>query len=175
MFGPHDDDTGPTPVLRLTIVQQGDDLVVASSQAVRMRLPPSDPTYGLEGQAGFWIEVRSDQRECVYRRILPSPFTDEVEAPSGDPERPFTRVPVPSRERVFVLLVPDTEAARDLVLCASPEEGRAGEAREVAAIDLRKPTGKVRKLREWKEPRGERKKKDRGSKKGSSSRKKGRE
>ncbi len=132
--------------LRLTIACRGNDMQVLSSQSVAMQVPASDPTYGFENNAGFWFEVRSDDKVCVYRRVLPDPFTDEIEAPSGDPERPFTRTKTPARERIFVLLVPETEAGRELILCGSPKRAPAGRACAIAAIDLRKPTGRVRML-----------------------------
>src|SRR5262245_47210476 len=99
--------TEPTRATRLMILQVGTNLKVISRQSLKMRVPSSDPTYGVENQSGFWFEVRSDQKESFYRRILPNPFTDEVEAPSGDPERPFTTVTIPDQEHIAVLLVPE--------------------------------------------------------------------
>lgn len=146
------DGTGePRRAIRLTIAQKGSELRVLSSQAVRMRVPPSDPTYGQNQHAGFWFELRDPDRECVYRRVMPHPLVGELEAPSGDPERPFTRVPPPpDHENVFVLLVPEIENAYEVVLCGSPR-GRPGErARPIATLDLRRPEGKLRMLAEEK-------------------------
>jgi hypothetical protein len=135
--------TGPARALRLTIVQIGEDLTVVSSQSLRTRVPSSDPTYGFENQSGFWFEVRSKQKECLYRRVVPNPFTDEIETLSGDPDRPFRRVKVPSEKHVAVFLVPELEAGHDLALWASPKEKPNAKARVFATIDLRNPTGKV--------------------------------
>lgn len=152
MVGGDMGDSGPRRAIRLTIVRDGNDLKVASSQSVKMRVPPSDPTYGFEDNSGFWFELRSDRQECVYRRVIPNPLADDLEAPSGDPERPFTRVPAPAREQVFVLLVPDTEEGRELVLCGAPRGAPTGKARAFAAVDLRKPIGKVRMIAAGDEP-----------------------
>ncbi len=136
----------PTRAIRLTMVQDGGNLKVLSRQSVRMRVPESDATYGFENKSGFWVELRSAAQECVYRRGIPNPMEDEIEAPSGDPERPFTRAAAPSKGRVFVVLVPDTEEARELVLSASPPGVRGGIARPFAAVDLRNPDAPVRRL-----------------------------
>lgn len=146
MLGDEKREGGPTRAIRLTLVQDGNNLKVVSRQSVRMRLPESDPTYGFEGRSGFWVELRSAAQECVYRRSMPNPLEDDIEAPSGDPERPFTRARAPATERVFVLLVPDTDEGRELVLSASPRGARAGKARPFAAIDLRNPDAPVRKI-----------------------------
>ena len=146
MLGDETREGGPTRAIRLTLVQDGNNLRVVSRQSVRMRVPESDPTYGFEGKSGFWVELRSAAEECLYRRSIPSPLEDEIEAPSGDPERPFTRAKAPSKERVFVVLVPDTDEGRELVLSASPRGVRAGKARPFAAIDLRNPDAPVRKI-----------------------------
>jgi hypothetical protein len=138
---------GPTRAIRLTIVQKGSELRVVSSQSVRMLVPPGDPTYGQEKHGGAWFELRDAKQECVYRRVLPNMLVGELEAPSGDPERPFTRVPTPDdHETVIVVLVPEIAEANDLVFFASPRAAMGERARPLAAVDLRKPEGKVRML-----------------------------
>jgi hypothetical protein len=146
MFGDEERQGAPTRAIRLTLAQDGDNLKVLSRQSVRMRVPESDPTYGLERKSGFWVELRSAAQECVYRRAIPNPLDEEIEAPSGDPERPFTRATVSAKQRVFVVLVPDTDAGREIVLMGSPRGARGGTARPLAAIDLRKPDAPVRKI-----------------------------
>ena len=151
MLGDEAGQGGPAKAIRLTLVQDGNDLKVISRQSVRMRVPASDPTYGFESKSGFWLEVRSAEHDVVYRRSIPDPLDEEIEAPSGDPERPFTRARAPD-ERVFVLLVPDTDDGRELVLCASPRGVRAGKARPFATIDLKSPNAPVRILARRNEP-----------------------
>jgi hypothetical protein len=172
MLGDEDAQDGPTRAIRLTLVQDGDTLKVLSRQSVRMRVPESDPTYGFEGKSGFWVELRSAQQECVYRRAIPNPLEEDIEAPSGDPERPFTRARVPAKQRVFVVLVPDTDAGRELVLTASPRGARAGKARPFAAIDLRNPNAPVRKI-DGGDDRPERSSRKRPARKSSTTRQKG--
>jgi hypothetical protein len=158
---------GPTRAIRLTIAQKGSELRVVASQTVRMITPPSDPTYGQKAHAGFWFEVRDADQECVYRRVMPNPLRGDLEAPSGDPERPFTRVAPPAdHETVFVLLVPEIANTQEVVLCASPA-GKPGErARAIAALDLRKPEGKLRMLVDEEPPKKTPTRGSRKSKKG---------
>jgi hypothetical protein len=135
----------PTRATRLLVEYDGDDLRVTSSQSVRMRVPASDPTYAFQEQSGFWLEVRAADQECLYRKVLHHPMDGELEAPSGDPERPFTMTRAPAKG-VFVLVVPELSEGRELVLYASPARDPNSSARAFAAIDLRKPQGEVRKI-----------------------------
>jgi hypothetical protein len=136
----------PGRATRLTIEYDGDDLKVVATQSVKMMVPASDERYGLEGRSGFWIELQSEDQECLYRKVMPEPMADQMEAPSGDPEKPFTRTPPQRAKGVFTLLVPELTEARQLCLCSSPRKDPTARARPIAMIDLRKPMGKVRKL-----------------------------
>jgi len=139
-------DNQPGRATRLTIEYDGDDLRVVAAQSVRMIVPASDDCYGLEGRAGSWIELQSEDEECLYRKVMPELMADQMEAPSGDPEKPFTRTP-PSRPKgVFTVLVPELTEARQLRVCSSPPKDPTARARPIAVIDLSKPLGKVRKL-----------------------------
>jgi hypothetical protein len=136
----------PGRATRLTIEYDGDDLKVVATQSVKMMVPASDDRYGLEGRSGFWIELQAEDQECLYRKVMPEPMADQMEAPSGDPEKPFTRTPPQRAKGVFTLLVPELSEARQLYLCSSPRKDPTARARPIAMIDLRKPMGKVRRL-----------------------------
>ena len=82
-------DNQPGRATRLTIEYDGDDLRVVASQSVKMMVPASDDRYGLEARSGFWIELQSEDQECLYRKVIPEPMAEQMEAPSGDPEKPF--------------------------------------------------------------------------------------
>jgi hypothetical protein len=155
-------DNQPGRATRLTIEYDGDDLKVVATQSVKMIVPASDDRYGLEGRSGFWIELRSEDAECLYRKVMPEPMADQMEAPSGDPEKPFTRTPPQRAKGVFTVLIPELAEARQLCLCSSPRTDRRGWARPVAVIDLSKPMGKVRKL-SGSEPSGTRPSRSRSS------------
>jgi hypothetical protein len=63
-----------------------------------------------------------------------------MEAPSGDPKRPFTRVKAEQRG-TFVLTMPDVASAREIVLFASPEGKPAAPAAVIGRIQIREQSG----------------------------------
>ncbi len=126
----------PQRTLRLTFEYRGTDVRLASQQVVEMMPPPSDRTDEYEGRAGFWIELLDAEGRVVYRRVMHHPIEIEHEAPSGDPDRPFTHVPVSQVQGVFTVLAPDLANARGLRLVGSPPEERAGAAKEIFRADL---------------------------------------
>jgi hypothetical protein len=136
----------PGRATRLTFEFDDRDLKVVAAQSVKMTVPASDDLYGFGSMSGFWFELRSEDDECLYRKVMPDPMTDQIEAPSGDPERPFTRTRAERPKGVFTLLVPELREGRQLCLCSSPRKDPTGPARPFAAVDFRKPIGKVRRL-----------------------------
>jgi hypothetical protein len=60
--------------LRLTFAYSGDSIRLVASRAVNMRVPPSDPVDGYQGQAGFWVELRDSTGTTIYRRIMHDPI-----------------------------------------------------------------------------------------------------
>jgi hypothetical protein len=97
---------------------------------------PSDPVYDYQGQSGSWFEVRDETGRVLYRRILHDVMPADMEAPSGDPERPFTRVKA-DRRGTFVLTMPNLSRAESIVLFASPDDDPRRSAREIGRFDLR--------------------------------------
>src|SRR5262245_16490582 len=83
--------------LRITVAYEGDRLQVVSRQEVDMRPLPSDPIHDYRGHSGNWFEVHDSSGRVIYRRTLHDLMPNDMEAPSGDPQRPFTRVEVPER------------------------------------------------------------------------------
>ena len=114
---------------------EGDRVRLVSAQRVDMRVPPSDPLTGYEGQAGFWIELR-DARGVAYRKVMHRPVRHDVEV--HDPERGTHRQVVEEPRGVFTAVVPDVEAARDLVVMSSLVQPTVahGPARPLARFDL---------------------------------------
>jgi hypothetical protein len=139
-------DTQPGRATRLTIEYNGDDMKVISSRSVKMIVPDSDDRHNLKGLSGFWVELQSAEHECLYRKVMSEPMLEQMEAPSGDPEKPFTRTAPSRRKGVFSLLVPEMPDARQLYLCKSPATDRLAPAQPFAIIDLRNPTAEVQKI-----------------------------
>jgi len=128
---------GPSRTLRLTFEYEGTTVRLLSRQAVEMLAPPSDRTDEYANHAGFWVEVRDAEDRVLYRRILHHPIQWTREAPSGDPQRPFTRVPNDSKRGVFTVLVPDFPNAQHVRLVGSPPGEPARAAEEIMRVDLK--------------------------------------
>jgi hypothetical protein len=101
-----------------------------------MLTPPSDLTDGYQGQSGFWFELRDANDRVLYRRILHNPIRSHIEAPSGDPARPFMQVRKPQTKGIFELLAPELAGARTLVIFASPPADPGAPASQVARLSL---------------------------------------
>jgi hypothetical protein len=106
-----------------------------------MTTPGSDAVHDYRGQTGSWFELRDADERVLYRRVIHNPLRFDREAPSGDPGRPFTRVPVEQPEGIFVLVVPDLAGAEVLALFATPSPGLGEPAKEIARVPVReRPT-----------------------------------
>jgi hypothetical protein len=123
--------------VRVVVAYDRKRLRVASEQRIDMRAPPSDPVYDYEGHSGSWFELRDAEGRVLYRRVTPIPIAQDLEAPSGDPKRPFTRVKA-ERRGTFVLTMPALASAREIVLFATPEGKPAAPAAVIGHIQLGK-------------------------------------
>ena len=122
--------------LRLTFEYKGTDVRLIARQSVDMMAPPSDRLDEYADHAGFWVELRDGNDRVLYRRVTQNPIALDREAPSGDPQRPFTRVPDDTKQGVFTLLVPDLKEARELRVMGSPPDALARAARQILRVDL---------------------------------------
>jgi hypothetical protein len=127
---------GSDRTLRLTFEFKGADVRLIARQSVDMMAPPSDQIDEYSDHAGFWIELRDGSDRVLYRRVGQNPIATDREAPSGDPQRPFTHVPDDRKQGVFTVLVPDLKDARELRLMGSPSDAPARAAREILRMDL---------------------------------------
>jgi hypothetical protein len=130
---------GPTQdhrSVRLMFAYDGLKVTLQSRQQVAMLAPASHRVDEYENHSGTWIEVRDAEQRVLYRRVLHDIMPSTLEAPSGDPERTFTRVPIKDNRGVFSVVVPDLAQGRTLLLLASPAVARQGSAQVVAKIDL---------------------------------------
>ena len=139
--------------VRLTIAYDGDRMEMVSQQSVAMKAPPSDPVESAPaaamdaGPTGFWVDLKDEQDQTLYRRVLHDPVPRHVEAFSPDPRQTVQRVPVPITESrgVFSVVLPEIEAAQAVSLIGPPpqptgpgalaEEGPQP-SREIARFDL---------------------------------------
>lgn len=124
--------------LRLTFSYEDSNVRLASIQKVEMLAPPSDPIRAQDGQeAGFWYELRDGEGRTLYRRVIQNPIKFAFEVRS-DPERPLAWQKVSGPRGEFVLLMPELEKAKTLVLFSSPlePEGALGPAKELTRFNL---------------------------------------
>jgi hypothetical protein len=124
--------------LRLTFTYEGSDVRLVSQQSIEMVPPPSDPIHAAEGQTGFWYELKDAAGRTLYRRVTQNPIKFATEVRSDDPRRPLAWESVSEPKGSFVLLMPDLDQARMVVLMSSPLERTAmvGPAGEIARFDL---------------------------------------
>lgn len=123
--------------LRLSFEYRGDQVRLVSRQRVEMRAPASDRTDEYEGHSGFWVEVRDVENRVIYRRVMHNPIRFEHEAPSGDPEKPFTHVKIEDPDGAFTLVVPDFPEAQVVSLFGSPPDRPAEPAKQVLRVDFK--------------------------------------
>jgi hypothetical protein len=125
--------------VRMIFAFDGEHVHLISQQSVEMVLPPSDPVQGVEGQKGFWYDLRDAQDRPLYRRVMHNPMQEDVEVFSEDPRQSVARHTVPNRKGVFVVVVPDTEEGRTITLSSSPRRTQLAHqpAKEIARFALR--------------------------------------
>jgi hypothetical protein len=130
----------PMKAIRLLFSFDGEHVHLVSQQSVEMILPPSDPVQGMEGQKGFWYELRDAQDRPLYRQVMHNPMHADVEVFSDDPKQTVARHTVPSRKGVFVVVVPAAEEGHTVALFSSPRRVQIAHqpAREIARFALRK-------------------------------------
>jgi hypothetical protein len=93
---------------------------------------PGSPAPLPEGgrDSGTWLEVRNDEDQVVFHRVLHNPFRTLAEHHS--PEGGIEVVERPVGRGRFVVLVPASpDAARAVLWTSPPELDRAGEPAEI--------------------------------------------
>lgn len=135
----------PPGAIRLTFLYDGDGIRLLSRQAVDVVVPPADATRR-PGDGSFWVEVRTESEDVLYRRVMTDPahidpdvFSDNASAAGAAPEPPVG---------AFTVLVPDDEAASHVVLLGSPPRdsttsrvaaSRETPTREIARFPIHNP------------------------------------
>jgi hypothetical protein len=126
----------PQGAIRLTFAYEGTEVRLLSRQTFTMVLPPTDPLDGLEGQSGFWYELRDAGGRPLYRRIVRNPIQHHIEVHEAESDFPSRRM-VEAPQGVFTALVPDLAEAQTLVLCSSPFTSVYGPVADLAKFSLR--------------------------------------
>jgi hypothetical protein len=108
-----------TRALRVRLIVDDNHLELHSIIPVDAFLPPSDTTTQAEELSGSWFELRDTQDQTLYRRRIPQLTQDTREVFTGDVEESIVRPPDSRGPTPVFFLVPDTSAARDVVLFTS--------------------------------------------------------
>jgi hypothetical protein len=140
--------------VRLTIAYNGDQMELVSQQSVAMKVPPSDPIESAANiaeaaamQTGFWVDLKDEQDQTLYRRVMHDPIRRDVEvfSPPGLPQT-VERAPVAEPRGVFSVVLPEIEAAQAVSLVGTPPQPMGAAelaaegpepAREIARFDLK--------------------------------------
>jgi hypothetical protein len=136
--------------IRLRFRYDGGDVELVSSRVIDKRVPPSEPLREEESKeqprSGFWYEVQTGEGKPVYRRVVDNPIQMVASVYTGDPERPFTMVPIARPRGEFTLLVPELPGGEDLVMFSSPleleAEAQVRPASELARFPLKARPGR---------------------------------
>ena len=100
-----------------------------------MKAPPSDPIEEVAARAGFMVDLKDEQDQTLYRRVMHDPIQRDVEVFSPDPRQTVQRAPVALPRGVFSVVLPEIEAAQAVSLIGPPPpsaERRLGVARAEA-------------------------------------------
>ncbi len=125
--------------IRLIFSYEGNDIRLISRQRVNVVTPLSESLESsLEGQSGFWVEVRDKAGQPLRRQLMHDPIRYDAEVFSEDPGRSVARIPLERPSGVFVVLIPEIEEADHLVLIGTPlaERPALTEAREIGRFSL---------------------------------------
>ena len=141
--------TAPVPIgaasLRLTFAYRGRDVRLVSALRIAMIAPPPVTPAPVQGQSGYWCELRGATGDLLFHRAFSSLVRTDVEVFADDAGQSMRRVPVLAPEGQFDVLVPDLPEARTLFLFGTP----AGAATESAPSHelFRANVGELRKAR----------------------------
>jgi hypothetical protein len=132
-----DDFTGRNQSLRLIFSYKNNDIRLVNVQSVNIIPPPSDPIEYPANQTGFSYELKDLEGRILYRRIIENPVSAYREVFSNDPDNSIIRQKVSEPRGTFVLLVPDIQGARSIVLFGGGDiESTDMKAKEIGRFDL---------------------------------------
>lgn len=127
----------PAQSIRLTVEYDGPDLTLVSQRRVAMLAPAArSPIAGAE-ERGYWVELRDESDEALYRQTLHEPIRADLEVVADDGVS-LARVPRENVAGRFSVVVPDLPAAQAVSFVGPADPFRAGGAqtRELARFEL---------------------------------------
>jgi hypothetical protein len=118
-----------TGSVRFIISVTGGKLHLIRKQKIAMKAPPADMLPDRSEISGSWIELRQDDGNLLYSRMIHDSFSDFAEIYSEKPGEPMSWHKAQGIERTVVILVPDLPGAAYLVVLnkAAGEKGTPAE------------------------------------------------
>lgn len=127
----------PPYALRLTFAYRGTQISLAGVERIAMIVPASIDEPAEATTSGYSFALLDANGRVIYRRPLHDPIRIDAEAFSPGKGQAIERVPLPTTEGRFTLLVPDLPDAREFTLSGPTDPLRAHEpARELLHLDV---------------------------------------
>jgi hypothetical protein len=123
--------------IRLTVEYDGSDLTLVSQRRVAMLAPASRRLDADSEERGYWVELRDEGDESLYRQTLHEPIREDLEV-VGDDGVSLARMPRENVAGRFSVVVPDLPAAQAVSFVGPADAFQAGGAqtRELARFEL---------------------------------------
>jgi hypothetical protein len=102
--------------VRLTFSYRGEEVSLRSANRLIMKAPASmrNSRESLaENVVGRWVEIRDQQGQPIYRRLVHRFIPFDVEIPTGNPQAPLRRVQTQIGEGIFHILIPVIKEAKE--------------------------------------------------------------
>jgi len=113
-----------TGSLRFIISVTGGELHLIRKQKIAMKAPPADLVPEKDEISGSWIELRQDDGNLLYARMIHGSFNDFTEIYSEKPGEPLSWQKAKGIERTLVILVPDLPGATHLAVMSKDAGGK---------------------------------------------------
>lgn len=131
--------------VRLIFEYDANGVRLVSQQPVNVTPPPGEAAASFQGRAGFWLELRDDQRSVLYRRAVSDPTLQQREVFSQQPGETIVRADAPVGG-AFTMLVPALSSGTRVALmgtppadAGAPRGAAAPEAQEIVEFPLDSP------------------------------------
>lgn len=122
--------------VRLTFSYTGSEIHLTDIERLEMVIPPSEVNYVQEGQVGFWVELRDNDENVLYQRVMHNPLRNEMEVYDENNTELPRWVRVNRSEVIFEILVPYIAYGQQLVIFSSPLERIFEPATEIARFKI---------------------------------------
>jgi hypothetical protein len=138
----------PASATRLIFAYDSSGIRLVAQQPVDLAVPSAEAESASSDElaAGFWVEVRDDRRNVLYRHPMRDPIQRYPEVFSDDPDQTIARVEDPAPSGAFTVVVPALPEGERVALMsasaapATPSAEAAPVAvREIAEFPLLSP------------------------------------